>query len=75
MFGLALDLFSDLCYTDSLGMSSCYINIGNFNYYDASTECMNLGGKIPWVMTKDEVEVLMNHYAEEMWIGLADDYP
>ena len=55
-------------------MSSCYTNIGNLNYFDASAKCQHLGGRLPWVMTKDEVEVLMNHYAEEMWIGLENTY-
>ena len=39
---------------------------------DAWAECQQLGGRLPWIMTKDGAEVLMNHYSEEMWIGLKD---
>ena len=68
----ATPCFLDLFYNDSLNQSSFYTTFGNFNWMDAWAECQQLGGRLPWIMTKDGAEVLMNHYSEEMWIGLKD---
>jgi hypothetical protein len=64
---------ANLCYTDSLSHSSCYVDFGDDSWQNGNDRCQKLGGHLPTIFTADEYQFLSLHFQAEPWTSLSSD--